>query len=49
VLGLRFFTCEDCETVYADVDEPPRCGRCDGVSFEELDVGTQAADYFAGR
>jgi hypothetical protein len=49
VLGIRFFACEACGTIYADVDEPPWCYRCDGTSFGELDVGTGAADYFAGR
>ena len=46
---LRFFLCTRCETVYADLDEPPRCDVCNEHSFEELRTETQAKAYFAGR
>jgi rubredoxin len=49
VLGVRFFLCNGCDTVYADIEEPPQCHRCDGGPFEELDPENQAFDYFAGR
>jgi len=49
VRGLRFFVCEGCETVYADVERPPRCGNCDGDPLEEIEPEAQAADYFTGR
>jgi hypothetical protein len=37
VLGLRYFACEDCDAVHADVDEPAACGRC----------GRRGSDAFA--
>jgi len=46
---LQFFLCTHCETVYADLDEPPRCDVCNEHSFEELRTETQAKAYFAGR
>jgi len=49
VLGLRFFMCDGCETVYADVERPPQCCNCDDEPIEEIGPGTQAADYFTGR
>ncbi|MFB6251257.1 MAG: hypothetical protein ABEI27_06170 [Halobellus sp.] len=49
MLGLRFFVCNGCETVYADVEAPLQCVRCDDGLFEELGSGSQAAEYFAER
>ncbi|WP_157964830.1 hypothetical protein [Halorubrum sp. 48-1-W] len=49
MLGIRFFLCDGCGTVYADVERPPRCGTCDDASTVELGPGTQAANYFTGR
>ncbi len=49
VLGLRFFVCDACETVYADVEKPPRCSDCDAEPVVEMKAATQAADYFNGR
>ncbi len=46
VLGLRFFACDGCDTVYADIEEPPRCRNCGGETVDELGSGTQAAEYF---
>jgi formate dehydrogenase maturation protein FdhE len=48
VPGLRFFVCEECGTVYADV-ERVRCRRCDDGPVEELGPGRQAFDYFTGN
>jgi Zn finger protein HypA/HybF involved in hydrogenase expression len=48
VLGLRFFSCTRCGTVYADVETPAQCARCEGP-MAELDTGRQAAEYFSGR
>ena len=46
MLGVRLFACAGCETVYADVAEPPRCRDCDGTAINEIGPGTQAAEYF---
>jgi len=44
VLGLRYFACEACGTVYASPDEPSDCDRCDrGRLADVLCDGT----YFA--
>jgi rubredoxin len=43
---LRFFACLRCDTVYAEVDPPDRCQRCDAETFEKLALDTQAA-YFS--
>jgi hypothetical protein len=48
VLGLRFYACDDCGTVYADVDEPPDCD-CNGGSFREVTRRLQDATYFLPR
>lgn len=47
VLGLQFFACRRCETVYADPEEPPRCDNCGNGTFEEITPGVQAEAYFA--
>jgi len=49
MLCLQFFSCTDCETVYADLEEPPRCDVCEGQSFENLQTETQAKGYFTGQ
>jgi len=49
VIGLRFFTCGACETVYADVERPPRCSNCEADPVVEIQPETQAATYFTGR
>jgi len=49
VPGLRFFVCEECGTVYADVDVPPQCRDCRDAPFAELEPENQAFDYFTGR
>ena len=49
MLGLRFFECRRCATVYAGPDAPPRCDDCAGEEFVELTGRSQAEAYFAGR
>lgn len=47
MLGLRFFACEECDTVYADIEEPRHCGTCDGAHIAEISSGMGATTYFA--
>jgi len=49
VLGLRYFVCNGCETVYADVERPLPCDVCDDESIEQIGPETQAVNYFIGR
>lgn len=49
VLGIRFFVCDGCETVYADVARPPQCDSCEDDSITEIGQEIQAATYFTGR
>ncbi len=46
MLGLRFFTCDRCGLVHADVDNPPRCGRCDHTRLTDITASTAAEPYF---
>ena len=46
MLCLQFFSCAVCETVYADVEEPPTCDVCEGGQFEKLNAERQAISYF---
>ena len=46
MLCLQFFSCTGCETVYADVAEPPTCDRCESEQFETLASDRQAIAYF---
>jgi hypothetical protein len=46
VLGLRYYACDRCETVFADVEAPPRCGRCAAERLRELTRDLQGDDYF---
>jgi len=45
MLGLQFFVCDECETVYAN---PPtnRCGSCERVRLREITDGLQDDSYF---
>jgi hypothetical protein len=45
MLGLRFFACERCETVYANPPDPPRCARCE-VALQEITDRLQDDAYF---
>jgi rubredoxin len=49
MLGLRFFVCEACGTVYAAPEAPSDCDRCSGGRLAELADATRdgAAAYFA--
>jgi len=47
VLGLRYFACERCGTVYASLDAPSDCADCDGTRLAELAEESGAAAYFA--
>jgi len=49
MLCLQFFSCAHCETVYADLEEPPRCDVCEGDSFEKFQTEAQAKTYFTGQ
>lgn len=45
--GLRFFACNRCDTVYADLEAPPQCSGCPHSQFEEITQSVQAEPYFA--
>ena len=47
VLGLRFFGCQRCDTVYAGPEPPPRCTNCAGDEFAELTGRLQGDTYFS--
>jgi len=47
VLGLRFFGCQRCDTVYAGPEPPPRCTDCAGDEFAELTERLQGDTYFS--
>lgn len=47
MLGLRFFECRWCETVYAGPDAPPHCTGCAGEAFTELTGRLQGDTYFS--
>ncbi|WP_175501323.1 hypothetical protein [Halogeometricum limi] len=55
MLGLRFFACDRCDTVFADVAEPPWCDGCGGDdgcgggSFAEITSRVQRDEYFFAR
>jgi rRNA maturation endonuclease Nob1 len=46
VLGLRFFACNRCDTVFADPERPLRCDSCGGDALEEITDKLQADTYF---
>ena len=47
MLGLRFFACIQCDTVYAVVEDPIGCDVCDDGSFEEITRRMHGDAYFA--
>jgi rubredoxin len=47
VLGLRFFACDGCGTVYAATDEPRGCDRCGDTRLAELTDALRDDTYFA--
>lgn len=46
MLGLRFFACDRCGIVHADVDNPPECGRCDYTQLTDITSSTAVEPYF---
>jgi rubredoxin len=42
MLGLRFYTCDRCGAVHADLDGPPQCSRCHATSLSEITRRLQA-------
>jgi len=46
VLSLQFFSYTGCETVYADIEEPPMCDVCESGQFTEIESEAQAISYF---
>jgi hypothetical protein len=47
MLGLRFYACDRCDAVHADLAAPPWCSRCDGDRFREITGRLQADAYFS--
>jgi formate dehydrogenase maturation protein FdhE len=47
VLGLRFFACSQCDTVYAVVEDPTGCSECERGSLEEITRRMCGDAYFA--
>jgi rubredoxin len=43
---MRFFACESCDAVHADVTTPPRCSRCGETCLDEVAFETRTAEYF---
>ncbi|WP_323676115.1 hypothetical protein [Halorubellus sp. PRR65] len=53
MLGLRYYVCERCDAVHADVEPPDACGRCGRRGAGAFDDVTPSLDdataaYFAG-
>ena len=46
MLGLRFFVCQQCETVFAEPEEPVDCGCSSRDSIEEITADVQTEPYF---
>jgi hypothetical protein len=47
VLGIRFFECRRCATVYAGPEVPSSCSECNGREFVDLTDQLQADTYFS--
>ncbi|WP_299235348.1 hypothetical protein [Natronomonas sp.] len=47
MLGLRYFACERCETVVAEVEAPVACRECGASEIGELTGEGSASEYFA--
>jgi predicted Zn-ribbon and HTH transcriptional regulator len=48
VPAVQFFLCNGCGTVYADIEKPPACHRCESKRIEQLRAEDQAFNYFTG-
>lgn len=46
MLGMRFFACSGCETVYAGPEPPHRCDDCHSGSLEEISDKLRGDAYF---
>lgn len=46
MLGLRFYACDRCDTVFADPDAPRECGECADGRLNEITHRLQADTYF---
>jgi hypothetical protein len=46
MLGLRFFVCDCCETVYADPGDSPSCSNCGDGLLREISDRLRADGYF---
>ena len=47
MLGLRYFACERCDTVFALPEPHSQCGRCGAEALAELPPDDTAGTYFA--
>jgi formate dehydrogenase maturation protein FdhE len=47
MLGLRFYECRSCATIYAVPDVPPSCSKCEGSEFVDLTDQLQDDTYFS--
>ncbi|WP_267641316.1 hypothetical protein [Haloarchaeobius amylolyticus] len=46
MLGLRYFACAGCETVFALPEAESRCPRCDAAGLEEITDRLDGDVYF---
>jgi hypothetical protein len=46
MLRLRFFVCQQCETVFADPERPPPCSCGTDVPMREITNDVQTEPYF---
>jgi len=46
MLGLRFFVCQECETVFAEPEAPSDCTCSSHDSIEEITADLQTEPYF---
>lgn len=44
--GLRFFVCEGCDTVFADLSPPAPGACCSDAGVTEITASLQSASYF---
>ncbi len=46
MLNLRFFVCQQCETVFAEPEMPPACPCSNHDSVAEITAEVQTEPYF---
>jgi DnaJ-class molecular chaperone len=49
VLGLRFYSCSQCDTVHAEPTDPSTCPTCDAAGLKEITDCLQDDTYFWTR